>query len=327
MQKPSNQPRWKHRARAVVRVAIVLQLLFLAVYVGALAIGERSYASFFALYLPRHPLLVASACATVAAVVLKHRGLIASQVVALAIVLFPVMGLRVHAPSAARDGAHTVRLATWNVYFGKAGRPQLLDEIAAMPADVIVLEAGYDSLGARLRERLPDRTIHQEGELAMLTRLPIVDVEVPPLLPGEVKPMFVGYVLQTSRGPLRVFVTHPFSPRNALMDRDERWDVDVARREAQVAAVVAAARRPGPPVVIAGDTNLPTWSVLARRELSGFADAFEEAGSGFGYTFPAKRPWMRIDRVFGGPGIRFVGARVGDRGASDHRPLFVELEL
>ena len=79
--------------------------------------------------------------------------------------------------------------------------------------------------------------------------------------------------------------------------------------------------------MIAGDTNLPTWSVLARRELSGFADAFEEAGSGFGYTFPAKRPWMRIDRVFGGPGIRFVGARVGDRGASDHRPLFVELEL
>jgi endonuclease/exonuclease/phosphatase family metal-dependent hydrolase len=36
---------------------------------------------------------------------------------------------------------------------------------------------------------------------------------------------------------------------------------------------------------------------------------------------------MRIDRVLGSDGVRFLAVRVGPRGASDHRPLFVDLEL
>lgn len=327
MKEPSDQSWWKRRGRALLRVALVIQLVGVVASIGLLTLGERTHPSFFALYVPRHPLLVASACAMVASIALKRRGLIASQLVVLLVVLFPVMGMRVTSPAAPKSAERTVRLATYNVFFGKAGRPQLLDELASMPADIIVLQAGYDSLRDRLRERFPDRTVRMDGELAIVTRFPVLDVDVPPVLPGDVKPMFVAYLLRTPDGPVRVFVTHPFSPRNALVDRDEAWNVDVARREAQVAALVAAARKPGPPFVIAGDTNLPTWSAIARREFAGLDDAFEQAGLGFGYTFPAKRPWMRIDRVLAGPGIRFTSARVGPKGASDHRPLFVELEI
>ena len=48
---------------------------------------------------------------------------------------------------------------------------------------------------------------------------------------------------------------------------------------------------------------------------------------GIGYTFPAERPWMRIDRVLGADGVRFLSAEVGARGASDHRSLRVRFEL
>lgn len=322
-QRDSWWTRWGHK---LLLRSVVLQMAAVVAFAGLLLIGERSHASFFALYVPRQPLLLVVLVALVTALVLKRRGLLGAQVVLCLVVLFPVMGTRVSFPRAHAGTEHTIRLATYNVHFGKDGRPQLLDELAAMPVDLLALQATYDSIGDRLRERFPDRAVRQEGELVLVSRWPILDMEVPPPLPGDVRPMWVGYLVQTPDGPLRVFITHPFSPRNALVDHDERWSVDVERREAQVAAVVAASRRPGPPFVIAGDTNLPHLSSIARSELGHLDDAFERAGTGLGYTFPAKRPWLRIDRVLAGPGIRFTSIRVGPRGASDHRPLFVDFE-
>lgn len=322
------EPWWRRRGRWLLHRAIILQLAGVAAFVGALLLGERTYPSFVALYVPRQPLLVATVAGLVAALVLKRRVLVAVEAVLCLVVLFPVMGLHVSTASAPSRPERAVRLATYNVFFGKGGRPQLLDELAAMAADVDVLavQAAYDSLGARLRERLPDRTIRQDGELILVSRFPVVGAQVPEWRPEELKPMYAGYVLDTPQGPLRVFVTHPFSPRNALVDRDEAWTADVARREAQVAGLIAATRQPGPPLVIAGDTNLPPMSAIARRHFGHLDDAFEQAGTGLGYTFPAKRPWMRIDRVFGGPEVRFTSARVGPKGASDHRPVFVTFE-
>lgn len=318
--------RWSRWGRRVLRAAVLLQLALVLAFLGALALGERTHASFFALYLPRQPLLLASLAGLATSAVLRQRALVGAHVALLLVVLFPVMGFTVSSPPSPKSPERVIRLATYNVHFGKEGRPELLDELAAMPVDILALQAAYDSLGARLRERFPDRTVRQEGELAIVSRFPVVDEVVPGMLEGDVRPMFVGYTLRTPDGPLRVFVTHPYSPRNALLDRDEAWSVDVARREAQVAALMAAARKPGPPFVIAGDTNLPHLSALARREFAGLDDAFEKVGSGLGYTFPTKRPWMRIDRVLAGPELAFTSARVAPRGASDHRAVFADFE-
>lgn len=313
----------RHGRRLMVR-AVEIQIVGVMLFLVVLLVGERSHASFFALYLPRQPVLLVSIASALLALVLKHRALLALQAVVLLVVLFPVMGARLWLSPRATGSDQAVSLATYNVYFGKMGRPLLLEELAAMPVDILLLQATYDSIGERLRERFPDRTTRQDGELVIVTRFPISKVNVPAQLPGDVRPMFVEYLVETPAGPLRVFNMHPFSPRNALVDRDESWEVDVARREAQVAAVVAAARAPGPPFVIAGDTNLPHLSSILRRHLGDLNDAFAEAGLGFGYTFPSKRPWMRIDRVLAGPGLTFAGVRVGPKGASDHRPVFAE---
>jgi endonuclease/exonuclease/phosphatase family metal-dependent hydrolase len=138
--------------------------------------------------------------------------------------------------------------------------------------------------------------------------------------------MFVKYVIDAPGGALRVVNVHAYSPRHALFG-DREPDRNIAQREGQIAAAVAAARDDVPPFVIGGDTNLPALSAVGRRHFAGMTDAFDDVGFGFGYTFPASRPWMRIDRVLGGRGIRFGDVRVGARGASDHRPLFVDLEL
>ena len=322
---PRKESRKARGGRFLPRV-IVLQALGVAAFVFALVVGERTQATLVALYVPRQPLLVLTVACGIAAAFARRRALFGLQGVLCLVVLVPVMGLRVALPTSPLDAHKTIRLATYNVYFGKLGRAQLLDEIAAMEVDIVLLQATFGSIAARLRERFPDRIVRQDGELVIVSRYPIKDVEVPELLEGELQPMFVGYVLETPAGPLRVYGIHPFSPRSAL-ERDKRWETDVAQREAQIAAVIAASRRPGPPFVIAGDTNLPGLSSIRRRHLRGLYDAFDEVGVGFGYTFPAKRPWMRIDRVLSGAGVRFVDARVGPRGVSDHRPLFAEFEI
>jgi vancomycin resistance protein VanJ len=319
---------WKRHGRRLVIRAIVLQTVGVAAFVFALLVGEKTHATFIALYVPRQPLFVVALVAALGAALLGERVLFAIQIGLCIVVLVPVLGFRAALPASLSHAAaeRAIRLVTYNVYFGKLGRHELLDEIAAMDADIVLLQATYGSLGEQLRERLPDRTTRQDGELVIVTRFPIVNVETPEPLEGDVAAMFVGYELQTETGPLRVYGLHPFSPRHAL-ERDTPWATDVARREAQVAAVVAASRRPGPPFVIAGDTNLPGLSSIARRQFAQLNDAFERVGWGLGYTFPAKRPWMRIDRVLAGPGVRFVDIRVGPLGASDHRPLFADFEL
>lgn len=277
------------------------------------------------LYAPRLPVLALTVLAGVLALLMGRyaRVLAPLQLLVCLVVLFPVMGFRAGRP---RASALPIRLVTYNVYYGKLDRASLVDEIAAMRADIILLQAAYVSMDAHLKERLPERSIHEAGEFLLLTRFPIAEAEIPPRLPDGTLAQFVRYVLETDAGPLRVFNIHPFSPRSALFDA-RAPDESTRRREEQVDAVVRAARAESTPFVIAGDTNLPVLSSIARRSFRDMHDAFDDVGFGFGYTFPARRPWMRIDRALASRHVRFVDARVGGLGASDHRPLFVDFEL
>jgi endonuclease/exonuclease/phosphatase (EEP) superfamily protein YafD len=305
--------------------ALVLEMIAIVIFIAILLVGERSRVTLILLYLPRLPLLVAAVLGALLArfTLRRVRALVAAHVVLCAIVLFPVMGMAVSVPHQAQKPIH---LATYNVFFGKAGRPALLDEIVALPADVVLIQAAFASMGERLKERLPDRTIKQDGELILVSKFPVRAVEVPPPLPDGTPSMFVKYVIDTPSGALRVYNVHAFSPRHALFDDKETGD-NIANRDGQIGATVAAARSDVPPFVIAGDTNLPALSAIGRRHFAGLTDAFDAVGFGFGYSFPTKHPWMRIDRVLGSDGIRFVSARVLPLGASDHRALVVDLEL
>lgn len=321
----AKQAALRGRWRRLLFWAILAEITAVVVFVAALVLGEHSRLSLVLLYLPRFPLLVAASFGALLAPLTRRRVrlLVTLHAVVGLALLFPVMGLVV---STSRPAQQPIRMASYNVFFGKAGRPALIEEIVAMPADFVVLQAAFGSLNERLRERLPDRTIRQDGELVLVSKFPVRTVDVPPPLSDGTPAMFVKYLIDTPSGPLLVYSVHAYSPRRALFGDLESGD-NVAQREGQISAAVAAARSDVQPFVIAGDTNLPAMSGIARRHFSGLTDAFADVGLGFGYTFPSKRPWMRIDRVLGSDGVRFSDVRVGPRGASDHRALFVDLEL
>jgi hypothetical protein len=80
-------------------------------------------------------------------------------------------------------------------------------------------------------------------------------------------------------------------------------DWNAFRRTRQVAGVAERANACTNAVIIAGDTNLPGLSWILGEHLGRYRDAFSLAGAGFGYTFPAHRPWMRIDRILATTGF------------------------
>src|SRR5262249_53388502 len=103
---------------------------------------------------------------------------------------------------------------------------------------------------------------------------------------------------------------------------------NTALRRLQVESIAERARNAERPVLIAGDTNLPGGRGIFPANLGGLTDALPQVGSGFGYTYRSHRlfPWMRIDRILAGPGLRFTRAEVGSRHGSDHFCLWADVE-
>src|SRR5690606_37835695 len=228
----------------------------------------------------------------------------------------------------ARRADHRIRLVSYNVYFGKMSRPKLVDELVAMDADILVIQAGYRALRGQLMTHYPDRAMQEHDEFLIVSRFPIQRCVEPKPIQGEPdSAKYIGCLLDGPTKPFWVYGVHPFSPRHALFGADDARDANVAFREQQIAAAIESARSNGPPFVLVGDTNLPDPSPIARKYFTGLHDAFADVGFGFGYTFPAKRPWMRIDRAFADDGVRFLNVRVGALGESDHRPLIVEFAM
>jgi len=311
--------------RKIARWLIALELAGVALFLVALLIGESTRVTALALYAPRQPLIVAVLIGAIASWKVPRRNLfIGIHAVALLIVFFPVMGFSV---GSSKTSDRAIHLASWNVYFGKLGREQILDEIDAMNVDVVLVQAAFDSITERTKSRLGDRTFHKEDDLAIISKLKVKKI-LDPVTLGSENPgsKWSGYEIESPQGTFHLYNVHPFSPRHALTGEWSARD-NAGYRELQVDSVVENARKNGTPFVIIGDTNLPVMSGILRRRTSGLSDAWSETGFGFGWTFPAKHPWMRIDRAFGSEGVRFLSMRVGDSLRSDHRPIFVDFEL
>ena len=151
----------------------------------------------------------------------------------------------------------------------------------------------------------------------------------------------MSYLLETPLGPVNIYNVHTTSPRDSIDElrgnglREEirtgrlfsgtksgLIEFNAYRRMRQIEASASAARASPYPVILAGDTNLPGLSRVLAEQLNGFQDAFDAVGRGFGYTFPDKHPWMRIDRILVNRPLRALDFRVGNTNGSDHLCVF-----
>ncbi len=203
--------------------------------------------------------------------------------------------------------------------------------LAASGADVLALEElTPETTGTYEKELVrtfPHHTV--QGTVGLWSRLPLSDtrpvdtaMDYGPLGATKSPEVKLGYnralrtTVATGHGPLAVYVAHLGSAR--VNPRAGFWTVSRDRNARALAEAVATERNTR--VVLLGDLN----GSLDDRAFAGLTSrlrsAQDAAGDGFGFTWPARFPVVRIDQILV-RGVTPVSSRVLSATGSDHRPV------
>ncbi|WP_435845588.1 endonuclease/exonuclease/phosphatase family protein [Streptomyces erythrochromogenes] len=220
-----------------------------------------------------------------------------------------------------RSGSGNFTVVSHNVDEDNPDPARTARALAASGADVLALEemsskatpfyerelaAGYpyhsDTLGVRL-----------------WSKHPLNGVEAVPIMPWT---RAVRATVETPHGPVAVFAAHLASVRltpDAGFTTDRRNDA--ARKLAAAVRAEPLAR-----VVVMGDFNGTADDSALRPVTSQLTSAQREAGAGFGFTWPAPFPMVRIDQIL----VKGMGAASSwtlPATGSDHLPVAASLRL
>jgi vancomycin resistance protein VanJ len=350
------EPGLLHRVLRGMSIVLAAGYLLglIAVTLAFPLVGERWWITTALLYLPRFGFALPLPFVILALALFGPRRLLLLLPLPILLLVFPIMGCKLNltadsaGPATAAERG-TLRVLSYNV--GSTDDPaEVMKVIGSVRPDIVLIQEHTDSLEEALAASLGDFKRHSAGQFAIASRYPIADVYLPPKIPMEGSeprsPRFVRYRLETPLGPLHVLNVHPVSPRNGLEEargdgllqglRQGRFGTDEGiavmqgnsnLRRRQIELIAAEAARSPYPTLIAGDTNLPEGSWIYRRSLSQFTDGFAEVGRGFGYTYPAGRAWMRIDRILVDQRLLVRTFAVLPDRASDHLAVMADIRL
>ncbi|RDD89229.1 endonuclease/exonuclease/phosphatase family protein [Streptomyces parvulus] len=230
-----------------------------------------------------------------------------------------------------RAGGSDLTVVTHNVGAANPDPAGTARDLVASGADLLALEELTEQdrsvYERELAAAYPHHTV--QGTVGLWSRLPLSGVapvdtmmDYGPL--AATKPDAAGLAtnralratVTTAQGPLAVYVAHLGSVR--LMPRGGFW-TDSRDRNAQALADALAAEE-HERILLLGDLN----ATLDDRAVGGITarldSAQEQAGAGFGFTYPARFPVVRIDQILVG-GVRTDRAWTLPATGSDHLPV------
>jgi vancomycin resistance protein VanJ len=168
-----------------------------------------------------------------------------------------------------------------------------------------------------------------QGTVGLWSKLPLSDIrpvdtaqDVGPL--GDSKPASLKLVdnralratVATDHGPLAVYVAHLGSVR---VNPRRGFGTETRNRNAEALAKAVAAEQNNR-MVLLGDMNGTTDDRALDGITSQLLSAQDKAGNGFGFSWPAKFPMVRIDQIFT-RGMEPQSSWVLPSTGSDHRPV------
>ena len=259
------------------------------------------------------------------AVVVARRWIEAAVLAGCSIVtLFGYMHCRMNSETRSGD---SFTIVTHNA--GEDNRQQFGGFLDQVQPDVIVLQDAKNRLGD-LTKQFPGYYGEARGEFVCLSKTLIQQAQLLREPAWNGRPVAARFVV-VQRGKLvTIYSIHMPTPRAQLArllgartaiavfgneelpgGRARMGDWNERRLELYDSLGALLKKETGP-FVAAGDFNMPDHGLAYHRLKNVMTDSFMQAGSSYGFTFPGNmrslasllRPWLRIDYVFTGGGLK-----------------------
>ena len=229
-------------------------------------------------------------------------------------------------PTAATEGAQTIKLMSFNVLGDNLQHDDVIAEITRQDPDVlVVLEYAnlwhpvLQSLNATYPHRHEQPRWHGFG-VAIFSKLPIVKKAVMHTAGSRFDFPLALATVKIGDRELRIAGVHLLSPRDP-----SRLEI----RNLQMREIGQYLSTETVPTVLVGDFNCAPWSPFL-SDLMG-RTGYRDSRQGFGYhaTWHAKRFFFRvpIDHAFVSPEVYVHDRSVGQSAGSDHFPVTVEVSV
>lgn len=246
-----------------------------------------------------------------AALALLRRSPVAAVGVLVAALVWSAMFLPQVLPSRSAGTADLV-VATQNIEAANGSAVAAAQALVASGAQVVaVQEIARSASGVAevLDRQFPHRV--RTGTVGVWSAYPLADPEGVDLGVNWVRGLHV--TLRAPAGDVSLYAVHLPSVRPG---KEQRRDRGLARLAEQVAADAS------PRVVVMGDLNTPSTDRSFRLLTGELADSRQSVRGGFGFTWPAGAPLVRLDHVML-RGVRAVSDDVLAANGSDHRAVRV----
>ena len=250
------------------------------------------------------------------------------------------LGLCVSLGGASADEA-TVRVLTLNVGGERVDNRLLLQLIQREKPDVVLLQECGNS---NVSEMVPQGwNVAKAGHLGVASPYELQDQQVatssyPPSKWPPTRGLYVS--VGTPGGPIDVCSVHlrtaqkgivPVLDRHTVVNPSQKYilkrELESRRRQAEELARWMEQFRG--PLIIAGDFNMPSDSVIYRSCWGPYTNAFSQAGLGFGRTrwisMRGVTFGVRIDHILTNEHWRPQSCWVGPDVGSDHLPVIADL--
>lgn len=340
------RPRW-HPAACAVCVLSLLNLVGAALFAWLVfEVSEDWWVGTVATYAPRLPMLFPALLLGLAGWH-WHRWSILPNVLAAGIIAGPVAGFQFSAISsdggAAMSPGSELRVVSCNVQNFEPDFAAVLAEISRVNPDVVAFQEAREMPPLLEKYFGTWHTVHR-GEYWIGSRYPLEQIATCEAAAFD-RMTALQVLVRHPRGDFLVTNLHLMTARRGLSElslggiisgdaiaglrQQRRWRAAEAGATRKFLSKSSSDR----PHLVVGDFNMPTSSSLYRFYFSDLANAFDEAGWGYGYTSPCRpmrywlpnSPWVRIDHVLASHHWQVTTCGTGETDGSDHRLVWAGL--
>lgn len=229
---------------------------------------------------------------------------------------FGVSGFELPKPPAPAVKA-PINFVTFNRLWLVEDFARLRAELDRNPADIIYLQEVPPQLHDDLPRVFPEMDVYASGTNAILSRWPMRNREAVPMASFPTREFLIAQV-QVPNGPeVRLVNAHLTAPQISRFNMANAAQNKANERE-QLLEILG---RDKMPVILAGDFNAPALHGLVRELGRTHHNAFARRGQGFGFTFAASLPAIRIDHIFVSRDLEVESVKVEPDWGSDHLAL------